>query len=198
MKRRQMTSVDSTWLLLTWLIVAGLTLPAEAEESPFDLPATGAMTSEPSVRNSPPQTEEEALVDYQEPAYPEPLNLKSLVLRLVLGTVGVLTACVASLWLAKRWLQSSPTLKPGDSQMRLMETLSLANRCHVQLIQVDGRKLLVGLDASGLKTILPLTEPFAETLNGVQEPETQSSFRSSADREFPAQNRIDQQHQEVL
>ena len=108
------------------------------------------------------------MLKYTEPSFPEPSELRTIGLRLVLATGGVLAACVVSLLIGKRFLGAGSIARAGRGKMCLLETLSLSNRCHLQLIQVDGHKLLVGLDAGGLKTVLPLQDPFIETLDSLQ------------------------------
>ncbi len=112
---------------------------------------------------------------YQQPDSPEPFDLGAIVFRLVLGSAGVLAACVVSLWAARRWLRNRSALGTGSGKMQLIESLALPNRCSVQLIQVDNRKLLVGLDNSGLKTILPLADSFANAFDEIKDEGTNSA-----------------------
>ncbi len=168
--------------------------PRKAEQPRIQLTAAQS-TSKTSSSRSPSQSSSEAVGStpnvaqsdgalavhdqqglwYQQPDSPEPLDLGAIVFRLVLGSVGVLAACVVSLWAARRWLKNGSVLGTGSGRMQLIESLALANRCSVQLIQVDNRKLLIGLDTSGLKTILPLADEFASTLDEIKDEGTNSA-----------------------
>jgi hypothetical protein len=46
--------------------------------------------------------------------------------------------------------------------MKVLDTLSLARRCCLQLVEIDGRQVLVGYDAGGLRSVTPLVASFAE------------------------------------
>ncbi len=113
-------------------------------------------------------SEEIDLEKYKDPVFPEPAELQNLGMRLVLVTAGVLAACVISLIVAKRCFGVGRIAKAGDATMRVLETLPLSNRCHLQLIQADGHKVLVGVDASGLKSVLLLQDPFREALDSLE------------------------------
>ena len=52
--------------------------------------------------------------------------------------------------------------------MRLMETLQLGNRCSLHLVKLGKRELIVGIDGAGIKSVLPLAEPFDDILAQVQ------------------------------
>jgi flagellar biogenesis protein FliO len=80
------------------------------------------------------------------------------------GTVVVLGLCVGSLWAAKRWLRLTPAAGPGGGQLRLLETLSLGNRCALYLVAAGDRRVLVGVDAAGMKATLALSDGFADAL----------------------------------
>jgi flagellar biogenesis protein FliO len=101
---------------------------------------------------------------YKAPMPPEPPDLRALVTRFVFGTAAVLVACVACLWLARRWLSNNTPAGKGDGRMKLVATVSLSNRSSLQLVDIEGQKVLVGSDASGIKTVTPLAESFLDNL----------------------------------
>jgi hypothetical protein len=89
--------------------------------------------------------------------------------RLGLGTLLVLGLCAGTLWIGKRWLGgAAASAAPAAAQVRLVETLSLGNRCVVHLLNIGTRPVLVGADAGGVKTIVPLPESFAQTFLAAQ------------------------------
>jgi flagellar biogenesis protein FliO len=99
---------------------------------------------------------------YQEPQAPDPADLGGIAARLVLGTVVVLGACVVSLWLARRWLPGGAAPTKGQGRMKVIDTLSLAHRCCLQLVEIEGRQVLIGYDAGGIRTVTPLAPSFAD------------------------------------
>ena len=113
---------------------------------------------------------------YSPPPWPESPDPKALLARLGVGTVVVLGLCVGTLWGAKRWLQRQP-VAAASQQLRLLETLPLGNRCTLYLVSVGDRRVLVGADGGGIKSVAPLPEGFADALDeascaagGVEDP----------------------------
>jgi flagellar biogenesis protein FliO len=124
----------------------------------------------PAVLASSPRAEQPAAnpapgtLAYSPPAWPEPPDYQSVFVRLGLGTVLVLGLCVGTLWACKRWLRPAMAAASGNSRLTLVETLPLGNRCCLHLVHVADRPVLIGADASGIKTVVPLPETFAGTL----------------------------------
>jgi flagellar biogenesis protein FliO len=105
---------------------------------------------------------------YNPPALPEGPSARAMLLRLGLGTAVVLGLAVGTIWVSKRWLSGPPAAPGGTAHLRLVESLPLGNRCCVHLLHVAGRAVLVGMDGSGLKELLPLPESFAGALGDAQ------------------------------
>lgn len=103
-------------------------------------------------------------LEYSPPAVPDFPSPARMLLRLVLGTVVVLVLCVGTLWTCKRYL--GPRVQPAQSsnELRLLETLPLNSRCSIYLLQAGRSRALAGVDATGLKVLLTLPEPFEEML----------------------------------
>jgi flagellar biogenesis protein FliO len=108
-----------------------------------------------------------------------------MFVRLGLGTVAVLALCVATLWGCKRWLRATPAPSSAASQLRLLETLPLGNRCCVHLVHVANRPVLIGADASGIKTVVPLPDTFAGTLLETTEDSTTPADNALSPPLFP-------------
>jgi flagellar biogenesis protein FliO len=70
--------------------------------------------------------------------------------------------CIGLLWFGKRWLAARAPLNGQGQQLRFLETLSLGIRCALRLIHVADRPVLVGMDASGFRTIVSLPESSLE------------------------------------
>lgn len=118
---------------------------------------------------------------YNAQPWPEAPNTQSMFLRLGLGTALVLALCAATLIVSKRWLRGSPAKETAGGAMQLIDSLALGNRCALHLVSLAGRQVLVGTDASGIKTTVCLTEPFESSLH---EAETEADARSSAPGSF--------------
>jgi flagellar biogenesis protein FliO len=106
---------------------------------------------------------------YTPPAWPEAPNHSAVFLRLGTGTVAVLALCVGTLWCCKRWLRDGAAGAKVGGQLRCIESLALGNRCLVHLVRIGNRSVLVGADASGVKTIVPLPESFSQSLLAAEE-----------------------------
>jgi flagellar biogenesis protein FliO len=61
----------------------------------------------------------------------------------------------------------------GPRRLRLVESLPLGGRCMLHLVHVDQREILVGVDATGLKTIVPAPPAFDDVLDAAAQSETQ-------------------------
>jgi flagellar biogenesis protein FliO len=164
----------NTWILLGGVsllaVVCGLALPrsfpaehaAVAHSAPASevkvLPAAPPVAAQGSAT----QTKKEELT-YSPPPWPESPDPKALLMRLGVGTVVVLGLCVGTLWAAKRWLHGTPPVT-ARQQLRLLEALPLGNRCTLYLVSTGDRRVLVGADGAGLKTVVPLPEGFGDAL----------------------------------
>jgi flagellar biogenesis protein FliO len=101
---------------------------------------------------------------YQAPALPEAPNPQGMLARLAWGTVIVLGLSVASIFALRRWLAVHAPAGAGPQVMRLVESLPLGNRCSVHLVHLRKREILIGVDAAGIKTIVPVPAAFDDAL----------------------------------
>ena len=102
--------------------------------------------------------------EYIAPALPDMPNPQGMLTRLAFGTLVVLGLSVVSIWAMRRWLQPPGSAVAGPRTLRLLETLPLGNRCSVHLVHMGNREVLIGVDGSGIKSIVPLPENFADVL----------------------------------
>jgi flagellar biogenesis protein FliO len=150
-------------------VVAGLTLPLALPSPP---PAKLSAVADTGASGS---------LAYSTSAMPEPFDARSMLIRLTLGTAIVLALCVGTLWYCRRWLTSaSKPLRSGDRRLHLLESMALPNRCAVHLVKLGHHSILVGADSSGLRMIVPLTEPFDQGLATLE-----NTDQDAADREGP-------------
>jgi hypothetical protein len=100
---------------------------------------------------------------YTPPPHPAPPDPAGLVTRLVGVTAGVLVLCGGVLWLARR-AQGGTALPDAGGLLRHVGRLPLAHRSVVHLIEADGHTVAVTVDATGLRSITVLSEPFEAAL----------------------------------
>ena len=110
------------------------------------------------------ETKDKSNLEYNAPSMPETPNFQGMIVRLGIGTTVVLGLCVATLFGLRRWLNPPAGPSDPDREMRLVETLNLGGRCALHLVHLGKREVLVGVDSSGIKTMLPLSESFADVL----------------------------------
>lgn len=147
-----------SWPLLGLLgivaVVAGVNLPQVMNTSDRATEPAPAATSE---TKSP--------LAYTPPSLPDAPSAKSMLTRLGLGTFLVLALCVGTLWVGKRWLRVPSAGTGAGSHLKVIETLPLGGRCLLYLVSAGNKQILVGVDSGGLKTLMPLPEPFENALD---------------------------------
>ena len=146
------SGIWATWAAIAIVAtMAGVLLPRLMQDDPVAEP--------PTVK-----IEEKGKLTYQPPAYPNVSSPKAMLLRLGVGTILVSGLAVGSLFAVRRWMTTAngdPTLRRA---MRLGETLPLGNRCVLHLVHLGKAQVLVGVDAGGIKSILPMPDGFGELL----------------------------------
>lgn len=119
--------------------------------------------------------------------YPAPLDLGDLVGRLIIGTGIVLGLAVIAVLVIRKWMGPMANLKPTPSRrLKHVESLALPNRNSLQLVELDGRTILVGMNAAGLQTIVPLEKSFAEQLAAADGTMTDTGEAEADSNETPA------------
>lgn len=108
--------------------------------------------------------------DYAPPAAPAPPDMVGLVFRLVGLTLGLLALCGVVLYFARRAL--GPKGLKGDGGGRLLHegSLVLDRRSAVHIVRVDGLTVAVTTDATGLGSMVLLSEPFDAALEAAGAP----------------------------
>lgn len=132
-------------------------------------------TAGPTVSPTNELSGEPATAPYSPPEFGDQTDFRALLSRVFVATVGVLVACCASIWLAKRLLTQTSGKPPSDSSLKLLATLPISRRGCVQLIQADSTRLVVAVDGGALKSVIPLTESFAsEFLGQIEDSDAES------------------------
>lgn len=139
--------------------VAGLVLP---QMLPDDVPA--AQTRPKETASTPGD------LHYVPPETPEIPSTRALFLRLGGMTAVVLVLGVGVLVGGRHWLRGVAPARAGGGALRLVETLNLGNRCNLHLVQIATRQILVGADATGIKSVVTLTDDFEHYLGEREDP----------------------------
>ena len=101
---------------------------------------------------------------YTPPAAPAPLNPSGLLFRLLIVTAVALGICGGVLLLARRAARIRTANADGGGRMKHLGSLTLDRRSTVHIISVDGQQVSVSMDATGLRSMVVLSEPFPESL----------------------------------
>jgi hypothetical protein len=109
-------------------------------------------------------------LDYTPPAAPAPPDAVGLVFRLVGMTLALLVFCGGVLWYARRAMRPTDLKGDGGGRLKHEGSLVLNRRCAVHLLQVDGQAVAVTIDATGLRSIVVLSEPFEAALEEAETP----------------------------
>lgn len=149
---------------------AGAKQPLRLED-PAGIVADSGGATMTTATESPDQATGDAAMLGEQPSFPAAPDFGGLIVRLMVGTVAVLAACVISLLVGKRWLMKNTSIvSKRANRMQLLDTLNLSRRCCVQLVHVEDRKLVVGIDASGVRSMLVLNDSFDKELGRFEEP----------------------------
>jgi hypothetical protein len=151
-----------SWILIAAsCIAAGLATELQADQPTSFDDLSGASSSDESASG-------EVTLDYQPPQWPEAPDTGALLIRLAAGTGAVLVTCVVTLVAGRRWLRGPPPAVTAGSQLQLIDTVSLGNRCAVYLVRAGRHQVVVGTDGSGMKSLVALPESFERSLAEVE------------------------------
>jgi flagellar biogenesis protein FliO len=199
--RRSSQDAEPRWLSVALLgalaVAGGIILPRLL---PFSLPASvsaekaGTTQPQPKIQTASQRTAQAPgpggkLVGpkdwtYVPPSWPEPPDHHAMFIRLGAGTLAVLALCAGSLWFGKRWFRGATAAASTPSQLRLVESLPLGNRCVIHLVNIGANSVLIGTDAGGVKTVVPLAESFAQTLLAADATPAPDNLRAELTRRY--------------
>jgi flagellar protein FliO/FliZ len=78
------------------------------------------------------------------------IDVASELLRVLLSLAGIVVLIFATGWVSRK-LQGRQFV--GGRRVRCLETLSVGSRERVLLLEADGRRVLVGVGAGGVRTL---------------------------------------------
>lgn len=116
---------------------------------------------------------------YSPPTPPTPPDPLGLVVRLVVMTAGLLALCAGVIYLNRR-VNKPATATDPTGRIQPEGTLALDRNCAVHILRVDGQSVAVTTDATGLRSIVLLSEPFETALaNAEQNPPESGTHRAA-------------------
>jgi flagellar protein FliO/FliZ len=89
------------------------------------------------------------LAPITQPIVPD-INIAGELLRVLLSLAGIVVLIFAAGWVGRR-LQGRQLV--GGRRLRCLETLPVGSRERVLLLEADGRRVLVGVGASGVRAL---------------------------------------------
>jgi hypothetical protein len=107
-------------------------------------------------------------LEYTPPAAPAPPDAVGLVFRLVALTLGLLALCAVVLWFARRATRPGGLKGDGGGRLQHEGSLPLDRRSSVHIVRADGTTVAVTIDATGLRSMVLLSEPFEDALEAAE------------------------------
>jgi flagellar biogenesis protein FliO len=156
-----------TWLIWAALAAVLVLVAAKARAQPTQPAAKDAILSGP--------------IKYTPHVFPERPAIGAMLLRLGLATAFVLALCGATMLLAYRRARHLPA-KAGGGKLKLVESFPLGGGSSLHLIQRAGQKFVVAVNRSGLHSLVPLSESFAETFETVRANPLETPHRPATTR----------------
>lgn len=78
------------------------------------------------------------------------VNVGGELVRVVLSLLGIIALIVVAGWLSRRLQRRSGS---AGRRIRCVETFALGTRERLLLLDADGKRLLIGIGASGMRTL---------------------------------------------
>ena len=98
---------------------------------------------------------------------PRGVNIGQTMKNVSYSTVAILVISVLSILVMKKMgFKSSMNSAAGENRPAVIERTSLNSKCHLHVVQVKHHKIVVGVDQSGIKSMVCLPSSFVEELDG--------------------------------
>jgi len=140
--------------------VTALMLCANADAAPKGKVGKTSDNSERTIVN----TSRNDLFKYEEIGDQPRTDLTGMLSRLFWGTTLTLIACCVTLWLAKEFLRRQTVHPQEHEKLKLVAALAVSRRCSLQLIEADGKRIIVALDNGSLRSVVALADSFDSEL----------------------------------
>lgn len=104
-------------------------------------------------------------LEYTPQPAPAPPDAAGLVLRLFALTAALLAVCAGVVWFARRAARPADLKGDGGGRLKHEASLALDRRSALHVVTVDGQTVAVTTDATGLRSLVLLSEPFETALD---------------------------------
>jgi len=143
-----------------FVVATALTLCASADDQPVSDAETTVNNAEHvgAAASNKDRFKYEGIAEQPRP------DLTAMLSRLFWGTALTLIACCVTLWLVKEFLRRQTVHPQGDEKLKLIGALAISRRCSIQLVEADGKQIIVALDNGSLRSVVPLPESFDSEL----------------------------------
>lgn len=103
---------------------------------------------------------------------PDRNNLGQLLANIGMNLAFVLLIAIGFIAIAKQWMKTpGGSAEPKDTEstkLRVIETLNVAPKAKLMVVQWKTSQVLVATDPNGVKAMIPLTSSFVDTLEEVE------------------------------
>lgn len=103
----------------------------------------------------------------------EKLNLTDTIKKVAISTIVILVLCVAAMVILKKTGYTGPVnKKKAEPEFDVIETKKISGKCQLQLVTIRNHKVIVGIDQSGIKSMVCLPPSFADEYDEAKAMET--------------------------
>lgn len=93
----------------------------------------------------------------------EKISLTNTIQKVMISTIVVLALCVVAIVVLKKLGYTGPAQKKkSEPEFDVIETKRLSGKCQLQLVTIRNHKVIVGIDQSGIKSMVCLPPSFAD------------------------------------
>jgi hypothetical protein len=101
-------------------------------------------------------------------------KLMTLIQRLAINTGIVMCVGVGIIFVAKLYFKTKGTHSGGGrsipkAEIEIKSTLRLSPKSNLHLVEAGDHRLIVAIDQNGIKSVVPLTDSFANSLDGLED-----------------------------
>lgn len=102
------------------------------------------------------------------------LSITNTVQKVAVSTVAILFLSVVSIVVLKKLGYAGPAKKKhSEPEFDVIETKRLSGKCQLQLVKIRNHKVIVGIDQSGIKSMVCLPQSFADEYDEATASETE-------------------------
>lgn len=134
----------------------------------------------PNWLNQPNASPTSQLIDPSSSTTPPTVGIQAAIVsivKMVAGIIVISSICIGiARWMNRRQKTDNSTV----SEQQILASVALDSRCMVHLVQLGQRRMLIGMDLGGVKSMLEL--PPIETTNSSTSTPTRQSATNMVDR----------------